>query len=101
MRNQKNEYISDKRMPLVKHANCDLLVWEVTFPFLTVEICVTSTGGLRQKSSVPQGRLDDPVSAVGLSTVPSSHPPSLCTVLRSPSKLKEAPGGTFRAAHPH
>lgn len=74
--------ISDKRMSLLKHANYDLLVWEVALPFLTVEICVTNTGGLRQESSVSQGRLDDSVSAVGFSSHPlasaqcSGHPQS-------------------------
>lgn len=46
LRNQKRERINGKRTSLLKLPNFDFLVWEIIFPVLAMEVCVTGTGGL-------------------------------------------------------
>jgi hypothetical protein len=47
LKTQKNKYISERRMSLLKPLGFDFLVWEKINPFLIVEVCVTSAGGLK------------------------------------------------------
>ena len=66
MRNQKKEYVKEKRMSLLKLPNFEFLVREIIFPVSPVEVYVTSAGGLKTESLLfSLARSDDLVSAVG------------------------------------